>query len=888
MTLIPTTIREELANLRALAKGIEDGCAAIEALLPVDPPPPVLPVAQISVSQSEITSDTDTAELVVSLSVATDKDVVVHLGFTGTAVRGVHYDIDETITIQAGFTGITVPIVLRQLPDFGDDREATFAILSADGATFDAGRTVSIGFRNPVEPPPPEPIHVSLWADADKLAMPESGGEVQLVVNLSRPAEAPLWIPLVFSGDATYGTDYDCLPSVLIEAGKQSGFVIVKSLNDDIDEANETIVIAIEPSDAYVIDQGSVLITITDDDEPPPPPPPPPDPNPPAYTVRAAHPRMYLLDEQIPEAQARLKAAPAVLTALIKQADAESTASNGPFDRTLSCAILWRLGLGRDAGIKSKYTNSEYWYRAIDNLIRLCANPINLAGNHFDLNHLEPLAWARDWLWNELSEEHRALTLKPIVDALEATWGGKVANDRIHTGYNGHSGMGGMLLALSIHGETEIDWVARYWSENWWQEPPPVKGGLWNRQFEKMLNGPGNNEDWLYMNNHAGLFACRHAWETATGDTKSLDIPWFTEFTLLHLHQGQADPIVNAAGVQTGSRLRMLPTSCAGGGYTTAGQAHIFKGETGAGGWRAALGAYMVKQADHATRPAAEEFLFRVVIGDPRVKPQSPAELGLPLNYVSGRTGFVYSRASWERNAPCMRFACSEFAYRATGVGDFSIWAGGLPLICHRSNLYDHGYAGLGRLTLPQILDTTTGKLISAVSGDGTRRNEPIASLTHTDDGWHIADLSRLWGKAVSLMLRSVLPVWDSETSGTITVVDECVCRDGFVPVSTWGTPLEPMVGIDTVTFSNGTNVAIMDFEGYVLRLPEIKVLGGEGTEAGRDLDGTIYNEKGLATWLKLSRDGQIAAGGYYTVYTFPTQGAHGVWRLVTTIRVSL
>jgi hypothetical protein len=322
----------------------------------------------------------------------------------------------------------------------------------------------------------------------------------------------------------------------------------------------------------------------------------------------------------------------------------------------------------------------------------------------------------------------------------------------------------------------------------------------------------------------------------------------------------------------------------------------VFATETGAGGWRASLGAWLRTQAAYSVRPASEEFLFQVVIGDPRVKPQSPAELRLPLEYVSGDTGFVYSRASWDRNAPCMRFACSKYAYRATGVGDFSIWAGGLPLICHRSNLYDHGYAGLGRLTLPQILDKSTGKLISALSGDGTRVQTPIASLTHSDDGWHTADLSKLWGKAVSRMTRAVRAVWDSPTSGTVTVVDECVCLPGFVPMSTWGTPLQPMmsdpispgVGGTEITFTNGTAVAFMDF-GDGVSMPEIKVVGGEtGDEMALDYDGTLYNVGGLATFKKLARDQQIAAGGYYTVYVTPTLGADGVYRLVTTIRVQL
>jgi len=624
--------------------------------------------------------------------------------------------------------------------------------------------------------------------------------------------------------------------------------------------------------------------TPTPTPDPTPPPKPTPTPNPPpqdnpgppgTYTVKSGHPRIYWHDD----IAARVSAAPEIMTRILSFAESDSTLTHVVIGRALCCAAIHRMGLLPN--FKYQYTRSQYVQRGITSLLEICAEPINLAGTHYAINHLHPVAIGYDWFFDVLTEEQRVLIRNRLVEALTASYGQK--NDLLWCGYNHDSGVG-MTLALAIHGETNIDWVGRYWRENWWSSPPASangRGGLWNRQYERdWLAGGGYREDWGYLGNQISIAAARHAWETATGDTQSLDYPFLTRNSQLYLHQTHRVPEVDSKGIVTAVRLWNMQTCCAGGGWETHGAAFWFAAGTGSRDTTtAALSSWLLNQYSYSGQTAFEEFFWRCVVGDPRVKPKSPGELGLPLDYTTASTGFHYDRTDWNDDATRVFFGCSEQLYRATAVGDVLIWSKGLPVIGHRNDLYAHSYSGNGRLTLPQIREVATGKLIPALGGDGTPIRKKAASLTRAGDVY-TADLSQLFPETATRYIRKF--AFDRATQ-TVTITDEADCAPGYVPCATWGVPERPVLTDSWIKFTNGTATAEMTFDAVPA---EVTLRGGEvdGLWA-EDYDRSLYNVASTAQWQKLSRSDQILMGGYYTVYVTPAK-VGGTYRLTTTIKV--
>jgi len=596
----------------------------------------------------------------------------------------------------------------------------------------------------------------------------------------------------------------------------------------------------------------------------------------PVDSIRKEHPRIYWHDDVIP----RITAAPAIMSRMLTLADSDSESEHIVTDRTVCCAAVHRIGFLR--GHKYRYTREQYAARGVQGLLKLCEKPINLAGNHYAVNHLHPIAWAYDWLYDVLTEEQRTTVRARLSEALTESYQTK-KQDLIWKGYNFNSG-NGMTLALAIHGETEIDWARRYWEENWWSVPSPEakgRGGYWNREYERdWLVGGGNREDWAYFGNQITILAARLAWETATGDTKSLDYPWLNDASLLFLHQSVSLPTVNARGQVTNRRLYFMPSCCAGGSYAAHGTAYWFAAGTGSRDPSiAAISAYMITQLTYSGQAACGEFFWRCLVGDPRVKPQSPEQLHLPLSYTTASTGFHYDRTSWDDNATRVFFGCSEQPYRATACGDVMIWSQGYPLIAHRNSSYHHSYAGNGRLTLPQIREVKTGKLIPALGGDGTPVRVKFASLTEKD-GTFTADLSQLFGKCGSKYVRSFH--FDRQAN-VVTITDEAICNPEYVPTLTWGTPEKPEIDGSRVLFSNGRATAEMTWDA---KPAEVTLRGGETDDLwAEDYDHTLYHVEGTKSWQRLPRDRQIFAGGYYTVYVTPEQ-TNNVYRLKTTIRI--
>lgn len=102
-------------------------------------------------------------------------------------------------------------------------------------------------------------------------SMPEVGGMVSVVATLSQTSPVTALVNLAYAGQATETNDFTATPpAITISPGNQSGMLNLMTVDDSIDETNETIVVTI----ASIIngeESGTqqVVATILDDDDPP-------------------------------------------------------------------------------------------------------------------------------------------------------------------------------------------------------------------------------------------------------------------------------------------------------------------------------------------------------------------------------------------------------------------------------------------------------------------------------------------------------------------------------------------------------------------------------------------------------------------------------------------
>ncbi|MFN0053350.1 MAG: lamin tail domain-containing protein [Planctomycetales bacterium] len=104
----------------------------------------------------------------------------------------------------------------------------------------------------------------------DSLQVSESVGPLTFVVALTAPAAQPVSVPYTLAGSATSPADYTApVGALLIPPGQSSAGVVLGIKDDDLDEADETIVIALgAPSGGTLAGSTLQVVTIIDNDIP--------------------------------------------------------------------------------------------------------------------------------------------------------------------------------------------------------------------------------------------------------------------------------------------------------------------------------------------------------------------------------------------------------------------------------------------------------------------------------------------------------------------------------------------------------------------------------------------------------------------------------------------
>ncbi len=218
----------------------------------------------LSVNNSSISEASGTATLTATLSEATYEDVIVNIGFGGTAINGTDYTTSATnITITAGQTSATAMITASQ-DSLIEGPETVIADITGvtGGAANETGtqqQTVTIDDD--------ETVGVTLSVNSSSIS--EASGTATLTATLSEASYEDVIVNIGFSGTAINGTDYTAsATNITITAGQTSATTMVTASQDSLVEGPETVIIDITGVTGGAASEiGSQQQTVTIDDD---------------------------------------------------------------------------------------------------------------------------------------------------------------------------------------------------------------------------------------------------------------------------------------------------------------------------------------------------------------------------------------------------------------------------------------------------------------------------------------------------------------------------------------------------------------------------------------------------------------------------------------------
>jgi len=197
-----------------------------------------------------------------TLSNPSSQTVTVNLGFTGTATNTTDYSRSGTqITIPAGTLTGAVTLVSVSDNQFEGNETIVIDVTSVTNGTEFGTQQATVTLVDDDAAP-----SVTLSRFGNPLN--ENGGVATVVATITNPSTQPVVIDLGFTGSATNLVDYSrSSAQITIPAGSLSGAITLTSLDDSLDEMDETVIVSVDAVTGGT-ENGvqQVTTTIIDDD----------------------------------------------------------------------------------------------------------------------------------------------------------------------------------------------------------------------------------------------------------------------------------------------------------------------------------------------------------------------------------------------------------------------------------------------------------------------------------------------------------------------------------------------------------------------------------------------------------------------------------------------
>ena len=223
----------------------------------------------VSIAESQrVPEDAETASVEVTLSQASDIDLVVPYTLTGTAIDGEDYSIEASpLAIPRGSQSASISIAITDDELAELDETIIISLGEVAGAELGEMRVNTTTISDNDSPLPT----VQLTTIEQSVA--EDSGRVNIVAAVSIPATTDIEIPFTIGGTAELDSDYQTNDStIIIRAGETTGAAAFDIIDDETRETDETIILTISETEAFLLGETiSQTVTIIDNDQPPPP-----------------------------------------------------------------------------------------------------------------------------------------------------------------------------------------------------------------------------------------------------------------------------------------------------------------------------------------------------------------------------------------------------------------------------------------------------------------------------------------------------------------------------------------------------------------------------------------------------------------------------------------
>jgi hypothetical protein len=221
------------------------------------------PRASLGLTGSPLVEDGGVATVTVTLSWASAFDTTINLGFSGTAATTDYTHSAAQVVVAAG--QMTGSITLTGVDDdvYEGDETVIVDITGVTNGTENGAQRVTATIQeNDAQPT------ASLGLTGSPLA--ENGGVATVTVTLSRVSVLSTTVNLGFAGTASTADYSRSAAQVVIAAGQTTGTITLTGTEDNIHEADETIVVDITTVvNGTENGEQQVTATIQDDDAEP-------------------------------------------------------------------------------------------------------------------------------------------------------------------------------------------------------------------------------------------------------------------------------------------------------------------------------------------------------------------------------------------------------------------------------------------------------------------------------------------------------------------------------------------------------------------------------------------------------------------------------------------
>lgn len=250
------------------------GAQTVHTVTILDNDEPVVvvpPTVNLNTSSQNVGENVGIVTVTAVLSKVSDSPVNVPFSVAGTATgNAADYTIGSSpIVIPPG--QLSADLTIGVIEDVATESDETIIVSLGipTGATLGTTTVQTITILDNDSPVTPTPPSVSLSSPSQSAV--ESDGNLTVTATLSEPTDSDVIIPFIVTGTAVNGADFTITISpITITPGNTTADITISLNDDDIDENNETVVVALgTPTGATLGSRTVHTATIIDNDDPP-------------------------------------------------------------------------------------------------------------------------------------------------------------------------------------------------------------------------------------------------------------------------------------------------------------------------------------------------------------------------------------------------------------------------------------------------------------------------------------------------------------------------------------------------------------------------------------------------------------------------------------------